>query len=235
MFIQSLSRFAAPVLLLAAAFTAVLFGDALAPALGGWTLYGPYLALAAGAALALAFDSGRAFFALVTLLAAYAAQQHGLDAGLGAPGARPLDGGMVLLVPLNLALLAWLPEHGVATRGGALLAALILAETAMCAWLHLGGGGTLAGVAWRQLLPFRFGFGALPQAGTVMMLASLVAALAAAHVSRSAFAAACAGAVAAFAVATHVPAATYTSSAFTLAAALMIALTLRDTGARGRR
>jgi hypothetical protein len=223
---ELLARFAAPVVLLAAAFAAVYFGDVLPPSLAGPKAYGPYIVLAAGAALAIAFGRGRALFALITLVIACGAQQHWLQGGLAAPGARAVYAALAVFVPSNLALFAALPERGVFTRHGALRLALIAVEAALAAWVVLAGLAQVVDWAWRRFLPFPFGIGALPQAGAVTTLLAVIVALGAAFASRSATAASCAGAIVAFAVAVHVPTASYTFSIFTAAAALMLTVGL---------
>ena len=65
-----------PALVLVAAQLAVSYATALAPSLAGIKTYAPYFVLAAGGALCLAFNRGRALFALLALITAYAA--HGL-------------------------------------------------------------------------------------------------------------------------------------------------------------
>ena len=68
--------------------------------------------LAGGAGIALVFRRGRALFALVTLLLAYGAQQIWLQQGLVTPVARAVYLLLTIFVPVNLALLAALPERG---------------------------------------------------------------------------------------------------------------------------
>src|SRR5688572_18887804 len=125
-----LGRLAIPAAILAGAFLLVFFSPELPPALDAFKLYGPYIVFAAGAALALAFRGSRALFALVTLVAAYAAQQWWLQTGLTTPEARSVYLGLTVFVPLNLALLASLPERGIFNWHGALRLSLLAFQAA---------------------------------------------------------------------------------------------------------
>ena len=94
------------------------------------------------------------------------------------------------------------------------------------------GAGRADVVAWagQKFLVVPLGIGALPQAGIVAAGAALLVTLVAALLSRSAINASCAGAIVAFVVAAHVPAAPLTFSIFISAAELMMAVAvLQDT------
>ena len=226
-----LARFAFPAALLAAAFALVFFSDALPPSLAGLKVYGPYIVFAAGAALAAAFNRGRAFFALLTLIAAYGAQQSWLQAGLAASPARAVYLALTVFVPFNLALFAVLPERGTFNRYGALRLTVIAFQVALTAWVIGYGRDDITEWAARRFLePAPFGIGAIPQAGIAAAAMGLIVSVAAALFSRSAISASCAGAIVAFTVAAHVPTASLTFSIFIAAAELMVAIAiLQDT------
>jgi diguanylate cyclase (GGDEF)-like protein len=226
-----LGRLAVAAAALAAAFAFVFFADALPPSLAGLKVYGPYLLFAAGAALALAFDRGRALLALTTLIAAYAAQQAWLQEGLAAPQARAVYLALTVLVPLNLAALAILPERGTFNRHGAMRLGVIALEIALAALVVAAAGDGVAQWAARKFIePAPIAIGAMPQAGIAAAGLALVVTLAAAALSRSAISASCAGAIVAFVVAAHVPTASLTFAVFTTAAELMVAIAiLQDT------
>ena len=220
-----LIRFAFPAALLAAAFVLVFFSDALPPSLAGLKVYGPYFMFAIGGALAIAFNRGLALLALVTLAAAYEAQQTWLEPGLEAPAARAVYIALTMFVPLNLALCAVLPERGIFNRHSALRLAVIAVQIAVTAWVVSSGHADIVGLAGKKIVDRApFGIGAIPQAGIAVLGLALIVSLAAALVSRSAISASCAGAIAAFAVAAHVPTASITFSIFTAAAELMVAI-----------
>jgi diguanylate cyclase (GGDEF)-like protein len=216
--LQVLSRLAPPLVLLAVAFLLVFVGDTLPLTLARPGVWGTYIVLTAGAAIAVVFRRGRALFALVTLLAACAAQQFWLQQGLVTPQARSVYFALAVFVPLNLALFATLPERGTINRSGAVRLAVIVLEAAVVGVTVAAGGGF--DWASRKFLPF--GIGALPHAGILVIVASVIAALVGAFRTRSAVSASCAGAIVAFVVAAHVPAASYTWSIFSLAAGLMV-------------
>ena len=232
--LQALARFAAPVLLLAAAFVLVYFGNALPPSLAGLKVYGPYIVLGAGAALATAFNRGRALIVLVTLVLAYGAQQLWLQQGLSAPGARGVYAALAVFVPINAALAAVLPERGVLNRHGVLRLAVVAVEAGIAACFIAAGGARAVGWVWQKFFPVPFGVGSLPQAGIATIIACLIVAVAAAFVSRSAVSAGCAGAIIAFTVAAHVPTASYTFSIFTMAAGMMMVVAVLHDAVRNR-
>lgn len=223
--LQAVARFLAPAALLAAAFALVLSGAALPPSLAGLESYGPYILFVVGAALAIGFNRGRALLALVTLVIAYEAQQSWLQTGLATPAARTVYLALVVFAPANLAALALLPERGTFNRHGALRLAVIVAEVAFTAWLAAAGRVELVDWAYRKFLdPAPFSLGRIPQLGIAVSALALIVAVTAALVTRSAVSAGCAGAIVAFAVAVHVPTASFTSSIFTAAAETMLAI-----------
>jgi diguanylate cyclase (GGDEF)-like protein len=223
--LRRLLLLAVPAALLAAAFGALVLGPPLPPSLSGLRTYGPYLLFAAGAALAAGFGRGRALLALVVLIAAYACQQAWLQQGPVGPQARAVYVALLVFVPLDLALLAWLPERGVFNRHGALRAAALAAQAAFTAWAAGPAGAGVVAAAYEPLLAAA-GLGAtrMPHLGIAAIGAGLLAAVAACLVLRSALAAAFAGAIAAFAVAAHVVSANATFSVFLSAALAMVAV-----------
>ena len=223
---QLFLRLAFPVVILIAAFYLV-FSNAIPSSLDEVRRYVPYLVFAMGAALAALFNRGRCLFALITLVAAYAAQQWWLEEGLAAPGARAVYLALTTFVPANLALCALPPERGAFNRYGVLFLAVLLAEIAITAWIIASGRTDLTDWGSQKfLVPAPFGIGAIPQTGIAALIIALVVSLALALWSRSAVSAACAGAIAAFAVAAHVPTASFTFSIFVAAAELMIVIAM---------
>ncbi len=229
--IRAFALFAVPIALLAAAFALVFYGDALPPSLAGLKTYGPYIVFAIGAVLAASFNRGRAVLALTVLIAAYSVQQTWLQQALNVPQARAIYAALVILVPLNLALLALLPERGLFNRHGLLRLAAIGIQAAFIIWVV--GAGVTGIVDWayeRFLEPQPFTVGHMPQAGIASVGLALAVTMAASLVTRSATSAAVAGAIVAFTVAAHVPSAPVTFSIFTTAAELMVTIAvLQDT------
>jgi diguanylate cyclase (GGDEF)-like protein len=229
--LRPLSLFVLPAALIAAAFGLVFYSTALPESLAGLTVYGPYIVFAAGAALAAAFNRGRAFFAVLVLAAAYAAQQLWLQHPFASPATRGVYLALVLFVPLDLALLAALPERGILNRHGAWRLGLLGLQVAIGAWLASAGGAAALDWGYQKLLdPAPFTAGRIPQTGLILFALGALASAAAALITRSAVAAALAGAIVAFAMAVHVPNASVTFAAFTAMAALMLTIAvLQDT------
>lgn len=229
--LRALALFAVPIALLAAAFALVFTSAALPPSLAGLKDYAPYIVFALGAALAIVFNRGRAVFALLTLAIAYGAQQYWLQQELDAVAARAVYAALTVFVPLNLALLALLPERGTFNRHGALRLGAIGLQAALVAWLAAAGESGVLDWAYQKFLdPAPFSAGRIPQFGMVMIGVGLLVTMAAALVTRSALAAGFAGATVAFAIAAHVPSASLTFSIFTAMAELMVATAvLHDT------
>lgn len=229
--LRRLTPFAIPVVLLAAGFALVFYSAALPPSLAGLKTYGPYLVCAVGAALAFGFSRGRALIALIVLALAYGVQQAWLQHGLAGNPARGIYIALAVLVPLNLAALAVLPERGALSRDGWLRLAAVVLQAAFTAWLALAAPPDVVDWAYQDFLaPPPFHAGRIPQLGLAAVGAGMAAALAATLVTRSATSAAMAGAILAFAIAAHVPNASVTFSIFTSMAGLMVTLAvLQDT------
>ena len=229
--LRTFAPFAIAAALLAAAFVFVSYSAAVPASLSGVKVYGPYIVFALAAALSTAFNRGRALFALLALVTAYAAQQAWLQQGLDAFSSRAIYAGLTVLVPAFLGLLAVLPERGTFNRHGVVRLCVIAALIAFTAWVAATGQSGIAEWAYRKFFdPAPFSAGRIPQLGVVVFAVSVLAATAAAFITRSAVAAGLAGAIIAFAVAAHVPTASVTFSVFTMAAELMVAVAvLQDT------
>ena len=229
--LRTLALFAPPIALLAAAFVLVFFSAALPPSLAGIKTFGPYFVFALGAALAIGFNRGRALIALLVLALAYGLQQAWLQQGLGGHPARAVYVALTVLVPLNLAALALLPERGAFTRDGALRLAAVGLQAALTAWVAAAGQSDIIDWAYQRFLePAPVSAGRIPQVGLAAISLGVLAAMAATLATRSATSAALAGAILAFAIAAHVPNAAVTFSIFTSMAELMVTVAvLQDT------
>ncbi len=229
--LRALAHFAVPAAILGAAFILVLYNSALPPSLVVLQVYGPYLMFAIGMALATAFNRGRAVLALLVLAIGYAALQAWLQQGLEGPVARAVYAGLAVFVPLDLALLALLPERGTFNRYGALRLAVIAAQAAFVSWVAAAGEIGVIDWAYQRFLdPAPIGLGRIPQLGIAVTGLGLVITAAVGLATGSAISASLAGAIVAFAVAAHVPTASVTQSTFISAAQLMVAIAvLQDT------
>lgn len=228
---RALSLFAIPAAFIVAAFVFVSYSNELPPSLAGLRIYGPYLVFVLGAVLAASFNRGRALLALVVLCGAYVVQQLWLKQGLDASAARAAYAGLTLFVPLNLALLAVLPERGAFNRHGALRLAVIGVEIVLTIWIAMAGPpGFLESVYRKFLEPAPFSVGLVPQAAIVLGLLALVGAATMALMKRSAVSAAMAGSIIAFAIAAHTPSDSLSFSIFISMAQLMVTVAvLQDT------
>jgi diguanylate cyclase (GGDEF)-like protein len=229
--LKTLAQFVAPIALLGAAFVLVYYSAALPPSLSGLKVYGPYFVFLVGAALALGFNRGRALFALVTLVIAYAAQQWWLQKGLASLPARAVYAALTVFVPLNLALLAVVRERGIFNLHGVARLTFIAAQVVLTAWVLSASQTGIADWAYQKFLDAApFSAGRIPQFAAAVIGLGVLTAMAATLATGSALAAAFAGAIVAFAVAAHVPNASVSYSIFIAAAELMVTVAvLQDT------
>ncbi len=226
-----LALLAVPAAVLAGAFLFVFYSAALPRWLAGLEHYGPYVLFAIGGALGLTFKRGRVLAALIVLLIAYVAQQLWLQHGLIGLRARTIYLALGLFVPLNLGLLAFLPERGTLNRHGAARLGVLAAQAALTAWIIFGGGTAIVDAVYHKFMgPVPLSAGHLPQLAILFITLGALAAIAATFLTRSAINASLAGAIVAFAVAAHVVTASTIFSVFIVAAELMVTIgVLQDT------
>jgi len=220
-----------PAAVLAGAFLFVFYSAALPRPLSGLEIHAPYLAFSIGAVLAVTFKRGRVLAALVVLLIAYVAQQLWLQAGVDSLRARTVYLALGLFVPLNLAVLAFVPERGTLNRHGALRLAVLAAQAALTAWIIWSGSTGLVAAAYHPFLGRgAVSAGHLPQLSILVIALGLLATLFATFLTRSAINANLAGAIVAFAVGAHVIGASTAFSVFIAAAKVMLTIgVLQDT------
>jgi diguanylate cyclase (GGDEF)-like protein len=133
------AAFAPSIGVLAASALLIRVTPALPDLLAPLRLYGPYLTLGAGLVVGLAFKRGRALLAILTLLFAYAGYAFFVAAGLQSFASRTVYAALCLFVPLNLALLSFLPERGGLNTYGARRLVLLLIEVAATLAILAGG------------------------------------------------------------------------------------------------
>jgi diguanylate cyclase (GGDEF)-like protein len=223
--LRTLAHFAVPAALLAAAFALVFYSAALPASLAGLKVYAPYIVFGVGAALAIAFNRGRALFALVTLVIAYGGQQLWLQKGLASLPAQAVYAAITVFVPLNLALLAVVRERGIFNLHGVTRLTFIAAQVVLTGWVVSASQTEIADWVYQKFLDaVPFSAGRIPQFAAAVIGLGALTAMAATFATRSPLAAAFAGAIAAFSVAAHVPNASVTYSIFIAAAELMVAI-----------
>jgi diguanylate cyclase (GGDEF)-like protein len=190
----------------------------------------PWLVLALGAAIAVAFNRGRAVFALAALAVAHAAWSLGWVGAMRTFPQKTVFAAMVMLLPAYLAVLAWLEERGIWNRHGGdralLLAALVLLPGWLVVELKRGVTAWIYAPLWTPALHGT----PMPQLALVVLGIAVAATVTAALVRRSPVDAGLAMASVAFALACHriaVPG--HFAALITGAAAIVTAAVLEDT------
>jgi GGDEF domain-containing protein len=149
------------------------------PTLAGLRTYGPYFVLAAGAAVALWFNRGRAFVALVSLLVAYAGYRYTLAVGKVTFEARVAYLALVVLVPANVLAALALPERGAWHHGSHRWLVLIAVETLLVVWIASSGKSETSGIVWQKMFAVRALHGPpVPWIGRIVFVGAFAAAVA---------------------------------------------------------
>ncbi|UCH47749.1 MAG: GGDEF domain-containing protein [Betaproteobacteria bacterium] len=141
--------FIAPAVVLLIATAAVTFLSAQASAAIHLL---PAIVLPIGIALSLWFNRGRAFLALVSLFCAYAGYVLASYYGAEPFARRAVLSGIAIFVPLNVALILFLPERGVFHFRSYRWLLLIVVECLLVAWIASAGHSPLSGTAWKTIL-----------------------------------------------------------------------------------
>jgi diguanylate cyclase (GGDEF)-like protein len=220
--------FALPLALLAAAALLIRATPALPDLLEPLRLYGPYLALGAGLIVSVAFKRGRALFASLTLLLAYAGYAGFLPQGLADFPARVVFAALWLFVPFNLALLAVLPERGALNSYGARRLILILIELSAALALLAGEYREFAAALYLQVPAIGALASPIPQAGIAAIAIALAVTVASAVSKGGTIEAALAAVTSAFAAACNAVGTLEPYGWFAAAGVIMIAGVLQD-------
>ena len=134
-FIKRLTVIALPVGLLFAAFAALQRVPLLPAPQRELAGFAPYLALAGGLVLSLAFNRGRVFFVLLQLTLFYLVQRNFLSQGVSEPVPRVLFLCTSLLIPANLFLFCFMRERGVFSHAGRLRLGFLAAQAVSVYWI----------------------------------------------------------------------------------------------------
>ncbi len=132
----------------------------------------PITVLAGGILLGWRFDRSRLVLALALLLLTERSLLAWAPVGGGGEVGRAIFGALTLLVPLDLAVLAWLPERGVLARPGRIALGLLAGEIVLLALICQPLFLPLMG--WLDAPPGRPGLGALPPPALVAFGLALV-------------------------------------------------------------
>jgi diguanylate cyclase (GGDEF)-like protein len=172
-FLKRVSAIALPTVLLLAAFAALQRVPLLPPAQRELACYAPYLALAGGLGLSLAFNRGRVFFILILLALFYLITRNYLAQGIGEPVPRALFLCFSLLIPANLFLFCFMRERGIFSHAGRLRLGFIAAQIVSVFWIvrFRQDYGAIPELIARPLVRSSFlsGF-ALPQSALLLFL-----------------------------------------------------------------
>ena len=220
-----------PGAVLVAAYVLMPYARALPSSLTGLNAYGPYVLLALGGVVSLAFRRGRVLFAVLTLAVAYVSFRFFLQSGQDKFVAYAVFSLLCLFVPANLAALSLLKERGTFNWHGVQRLVVIAVQIAFAAWVVLSRNVTTVEWAYHPLAETGlFATSPLPQLGVVVIALCFVTSLAAWLVTRSAIDLGMAGATAAFGIAAHGITTPNMFAVFVTAAALILMIAvLQDT------
>ncbi|MEO8159065.1 MAG: GGDEF domain-containing protein [Betaproteobacteria bacterium] len=141
-----------PLAVLVVAGIAASVGHRLSSSLGSFGVFGPYTVLVVGATIALWFNRGRAFIALLSLLGAFVAYRLALASGANNFPVRAVITAAAIFVPANILLVLWLPERGIVHFRNYRWLLLGVAEVVLTAWIATAGHSVLSGTAWHAAL-----------------------------------------------------------------------------------
>jgi len=221
--------FALPVAAFAASVLLIGFGPELPDLLAPLRPYGPYFALGIGLLISLAFMRGRALFALLSLLIAYASFTLFLADEPDSFSAATVYAALCVFVPLNLALLCIVRERGALNVYGARRLTLLVVEIGATAAIVIGGYREVTDALYRPLLVGLWPPATpIPQLGLITMALALVVAVASAARKAGVIEAALAVGVVTFAAACHAAGAPETYAWFTAAGVIITAGVLQD-------
>lgn len=127
--------------------------------LSGLKVHGPYLVLASGLLLSLAFRRGRAVFVLLSFAIAYLAFVFFLEVGNAGLVSRTVYAAICIFVPLNIAVFALLRERGTLNGPGLRRLSLPLIEAGATAAIVLADAGEFSEMLYQPI------FERLPVAG----------------------------------------------------------------------
>ncbi len=175
-----LYRFLRPLVVPATILAGTALTLAAAPALpASLTAIGPtlpWLVILTGVALSVLFNRGRAFIALLSLLAAYAG--IAMTAAAGGFPERAVYTAISILVPANILFALIYAERGVYQHRNYRWWLIAAAEIMAIAWVASAGTNPLSGTAWRGLLDhWLLSSPPTPITGRVVLAAAFIAAV----------------------------------------------------------
>jgi diguanylate cyclase (GGDEF)-like protein len=149
---DELKAVAIPALVLLVVGIIALTSHRLPASLGTFGVLGPYTVLPIGTAIALWFNRGRAFIALISLLVAFAAFRISLSFGIEDFPVHAVLTAAAIFVPANILAVLLLPERGIVHFRNYRWALLGGIEILLTVWVATAGRTTLSGTSWHDAL-----------------------------------------------------------------------------------
>jgi diguanylate cyclase (GGDEF)-like protein len=224
-FRDELRALAMPAAVLVLAGIAVLLSRILPAPLAGFGVFGPYSVLVIGSAIALWFNRGRAFIALISLLVAFTAYHVSIGFGTGEFPVHAVVTATAIFVPANILGVLLLPERGIVFFRNYRWLLLGLVEILLTAWIATAGRSVLSGTAWHNALDhWLLRAAPTPLLGRMLMAAAFTVALVRAWQHRSPLDVGMTGALVAIFVACEWPDRPVVYGAFMFAAGAILLL-----------
>ena len=224
-FREELKAVAIPAAVLVIAGIAVFISQKFSTSLGNFGVFGPYTVLVIGTAIALWFNRGRVFIALISLLVAFIAYRIALSFGQDDFPARAVLTASAIFVPANILVVMLLPERGIVYFRNYRWLMLGVVEVLLTAWIATAGHTTLSGTAWHAMLDhWLLKATPTPLLGRILMTSAIAAALIRALLRRSPLDIGMTGAVVAFFIACEWPDPPVVYGVFMFAAGAMLLL-----------
>jgi len=222
-FRDELKALAMPAAVLVMAGVAAAISQKSSTTLGNFGVFGPFTVLVVGTAIALWFNRGRAFIALVSLLVAFIAWRISVHFDQDDFPTRATLTAAAIFVPANILLVLLIPERGIVHFRNYRWLLLGVVEVLLTAWVATAGQTVLSGTAWHAALDHWLLRGPTPLLGRVLMAVALALALYRAR-HRSPLDVGMAGALIAFYLACEWPNLSVVYGVFVFAAGTMLLL-----------
>ena len=224
-FRDELKTVAIPAAVLVVAGVATLISQKFSTTLGNFGIFGPYAVLIIGTAIALWFNRGRAFIALISLLVAFIAYRISFGFGPDDFPVRAVLTTAAIFVPANILFVLLLPERGIVHFRNYRWLLLGVVEVLITAWIATAGQSALSGTAWHAALDhWLLRAAPMPLLGRLFLVAAFVVALVRAWRQRSPLDVGMVGALVAFFIACEWPDLTVVYGMFVFAAGAMLLL-----------
>ena len=222
-FRDELKAAAFPAAVLVIAGVAASISQKFPTTLDNFGLFGPLAVLVIGTGIALWFNRGRAFIALISLLVAFIAYRISPSFGQDDVPVRAVLTAAAIFVPANILLVMKLPERGIVHFRNYRWLLLGVAEVLRTAWIATAGHTPLSGTAWHAALDhWLLKATPTPLLGRLLIVAAFTFALIRSWLLRSALDIGMTGALVAFFIACEWPNLPVVYGVFVFAAGAML-------------